>query len=203
MVDYLSDEFYKQMKREVKTRVNEKRYNHILGVAKTCEKIANAYGLNVKKARLAGILHDWDKGLSVEDEIAKAHSFNLQEDIDECVIQNLPHLLHGPTAAKDFLANYEGFPEDVAHAIYVHTTACVDMSDLDMCLYIADAIEPSRHYDELESLQDMVGKSSLKELYEAVFVLWTAKLILNRKFVEPNTINVYNEIILRSKKKPS
>lgn len=200
MIDYLSKDFYEKMKHDVEHRVSKKRYNHILSVAKTCELVAVTYGLDVRKASLAGILHDWDKGLTPQQEIEKAYEYGLDKEIDKWTINNLPHLLHGPTAAADFLKNFKGFPQDVAHAIYVHTTGCVDMSDLDICLYVSDAIEPNRKYDELGQLRAMVGKATLEELFESVFCLWTAKLILNRRYVEPNTLKVYNSLVMKKQK---
>ena len=42
---------------------------------------------------------------------------------------------------------------DVVQAIARHTAAAVGMSDLDMIIYIADAIEPSRDFDGLDELR--------------------------------------------------
>ena len=196
MEDYLSKDFYKKMKKVVKSRVPHERYQHIKSVAKTCKWIAKTYDLDVEKAKLAGILHDWDKGLSNEEEVEKACRLGLQNEFSAWEMQHLPNLLHGPTAATEIVKNFNNFPIDVAHAISVHTTACLDMNELDMCLYVADAIEPTRDYPELQELRDLVGKISLKELYETVFFLWTIKLIKRRKLIYPKTLEVYNKIIL-------
>ena len=196
MEDYLSKDFYKKVKKVVKSRVPNERYQHIKSVAKTCKWIAKTYNIDVKKAKLAGILHDWDKGLSREEQIEKACRLGLQDEFSPWVMQHLPNILHGPTAATEIVKNFNDFPPDVSHAISVHTTACFNMSELDMCLYVADAIEPTRNYPELQELRDLVGKVTLKELYETVFCLWTIKLIKRKKLIYPKTLEIYNKMVL-------
>ena len=196
MQDYLSPKFYKKMKHAVKSRVSTDRFEHIKSVAKTSKLIAQLYDLDVSKARLAAILHDWDKGLSDAEVVEKACRLGLHEEFNPWVMEHLPNILHGPTAAKDILDNFKSFPTDVAHAIAVHTTACSNMSELDMCLYVADAIEPTRSYAEMSELWAKVGKISLQELYETVFCLWTIKLIEKRKVIYPKTLEIYNNMIL-------
>lgn len=195
MSDYLSKEFYEEMKAEVKTRVSEKRFEHIKSVAKTAKQLGEVYGCDAQKCRLAGILHDWDKGLSNEEEIAKAKKYHLDGEISEFVINEMPQLLHGPTAAAELHERFANFPEDVLHAIDVHTTACLEMNDLDMILYIADAIEPTRQYPELEEITSMVGKVSLFELYFTVYCYWTIRLLQRKKALYPATIEIYNNLV--------
>ena len=196
MEDYLSKEFYKEMKKTVKGRVSSERFAHIKSVAKTCKWIAKTYDLDVKKAKLAGILHDWDKGLTNDEEVEKACRLGLTSQFTSWELEHLPNLLHGPTAATEIVNKFDNFPMDVVHAISVHTTACLHMSDLDMCLYVADAIEPTRNYPELQELRDLVGRVTLQELYETVFRLWTIKLIQRAKLIYPKTIEIYNSLIL-------
>ncbi len=199
MKDYLSKQFYKEMREKLESRVSERRFEHSKAVVKTCKWIAKTYGIDVKKARLAGILHDWDKGLTDEQEIEKAKKFGFDSVFSDWEMTHLPNLLHGPTAAAEFDENYPDFPKDVLHAVSVHTTASLSMGDLDMCLYVADAIEPTRDYAELELLRSYVGKLSLEELYETVFCLWTIKLIESKKLIKPSTIEIYNAIVMQKK----
>lgn len=198
MTDYLSKDFYKEMKAEVKTRVSLRRYEHIVNVAKTAKWLGETYGVDPKLCRLAGVLHDWDKGLTLEQEAEKARELGLDEVIDEMVIKDMPQLLHGPTAAVELGVRFPDMPTEVLHAIYVHTTACVDMSDLDMILYVADAIEPTRNYPELEELRAMVGNVTLFELYSTVYRLWTVGLVSDNRLLHPDTIDIYNQNVLKS-----
>lgn len=197
MTDYLSKNFYKEMKEALRDRVSPRRFEHSKAVVKTCKWIAKTYGVDKEKARLAAILHDWDKGLTDEQEIEKAKQFGLSSSFSEWEMENLPNLLHGPTAAAEFNEAFPLFPKDVLHAISVHTTADLNMNDLDMCLYVADAIEPTRDYRELDELRSLVGSIELCKLYETVFCLWTIKLIECKKLIKPSTIDIYNNIVAK------
>ena len=72
-------------------------------------------------------------------------------DVHPYVLDTMPRLLHGPTAAAELERAYPDLPADVVQAIARHTAAAVGMSDLDMIIYIADAIEPSRDFDGLDA----------------------------------------------------
>ena len=49
---------YEAMKEELAQRLQEKRYEHSLGVADTAAMLAGRFGVDVEKARIAGLLHD-------------------------------------------------------------------------------------------------------------------------------------------------
>ena len=74
-----------------------KRFEHARGVSKTAASLAETYGVDVRKARLAGLLHDWDKEYG-DDEI-RERARALGVDVDPYVLDTMPRLLHGPTAA--------------------------------------------------------------------------------------------------------
>lgn len=194
MTDYRSKEFYKQMKGEVKERVSEERFEHIKSVAKTAKKIAKVYGCDYKLARLAGILHDWDKDLSDKEIVAKCEKFGIVDQLGQWNVANMPRLLHGPTAACELKKRFPDMPYEVISAISVHTTADVDMDEMDMIIYVADAIEPTRSYPELEELWDLVGKVSLFELYKTVYKYWLERLIEKNRVLHSNTIEIWNNL---------
>lgn len=121
------------------------RYDRILHIYRTALRgayLAKKYGASVDKAVTACILHD----------IAKA-------DDDAGKYKNVvdlsgfpPPTMHSPIGA--YIAKREyGVPDDVAHAIAVHTTACEDMSVLDEVVYLADKTEDGRKYASLELMR--------------------------------------------------
>lgn len=63
---------YKHMKGLLMQRVNPSRYVHSISVAKTARKLARAYGYDGHVARMAGLLHDWDKAL-LPTQLSTAH----------------------------------------------------------------------------------------------------------------------------------
>ncbi len=195
--DVLSKEFFEARKAELQTRVKPKRFKHSLGVSKTAVKMAKAYGVDVDLAALAGLLHDWDKGYDDAGIINRVHELGLQDDLQSYLC--MPHLLHGPTAAVALKRRFPELPDDLIHAIAVHTSGCENMSDLDMIIYVADAIEPSRDYPAVEELRDMVGKAELEDLFLATFVHVLDNLVSRRKLIHPDAVKVWNHYVERAR----
>ena len=186
---------YKQMRKQLKQRLSAHRYKHSLGVAKTSKKIAEAYGLDAKKARMAGLLHDWDK--CRDDEAMRRHARSLELDIDPYIIEEMPWLLHGPTAAAVLAKEHPEFGPDVFQAIARHTSGAADMSDLDCVVYTADLIEPGRDFGKgsgLDELRACVGEVPLQELYFRAFKLTFHSLIERSKPLFPGTCEIFNAV---------
>lgn len=195
--DPFSEEFFQARKAELETRVKPKRFRHSLGVSDACVMLAETYGLDVPKARLAGLLHDWDKGMDDDQARARVAELGMQDQVDPWVVQNMPRVLHGYTAARALGRDFPQIPADVLQAIDRHTTAAVDMTPLDMALYIADAIEPNRQFGRIDELRAAVGKVTLEELYFQTYEYWTFLLFERRQPLHPDTMRIWNENALR------
>ena len=177
---------------------------HIEGVAKCAAMLAQVYGIDERKARLAGLLHDWDKGYRNNAMRERVCDLGLDSTLDPWVVANLPEVLHGPTAAAALSRSFPEIPPDVIHAIEVHTVACKDMSDLDKIIYVADAIEPNRNYDGVDAIRAEVGKVQLDDLYRDVYKHWLSVLLEKEVVMHPDTIDIWNEMVYdgsRKKKK--
>lgn len=193
VADPLGDEFHDRMLAELKDRVSPKRLKHILGVSDTAAMLARVYGCDERKARLAGLLHDWDKGLDDDQIRQRVRELGIEDQVGPWVVENMPQVLHGPTASVALAREHPDIPDDVIQAIYRHTTGALGMSDLDKVIYVADAIEPGRNFDGLEGLQDDVGRVTLDELFFEVYKFWTLALVRNDCVLHPDTIPVWNE----------
>lgn len=192
--DVMSDGFFEARLADLEGRVSPKRLRHIRGVADTAVQLARAYGCDEGKARLAGVLHDWDKGLRDKEIRRRARDLGVDAEAGEWVLENMPEVLHGPTAAAALAREYPGIPDDVLRAIRVHTTAAPEMGDLDMILYVADAIEPSRRFDNVEEMRGLIGEVPLDELFYRVYKFWTIRLIERDVVLHPDTIRIWNAI---------
>lgn len=194
MPDALSEEFYRARERELAERVSPKRLAHIQGVADTAAALARAYGLDEQKARLAGLLHDWDKGYDDEGIRRRVAELGLAGVLDPFLVENMPQVLHGPTAAAALERRFPEIPADVIRAIRYHTTGVADATGLDKALYIADAIEPTRKFGKVDDLRSGVGKLDLDELYFRVYKFWTMALVERDKVLHPDTIPIWNAL---------
>lgn len=183
---------YERMSALAKKRVSKKRFKHMEGVARTAEQLARSYGADPALARLAGILHDWDKDLDNDQIREKARELGIQEEVGEWVAENMPQVLHGPTAAADLERRFPGIPSEVISAIRKHTIASREMSDLDKIIYIADALEPGRRFDEVQKLRAMMGVASLDELYFQVYRFWIQALVDKGCLLHPDTLAIWN-----------
>ena len=187
------DENFKRMKKLLKKRLPEKRYEHSKRVATTAEEMALIYGVDEGKARMAGLLHDWDKGLSLDEQRARVDEFGL--DIDPLIITDMPYLLHGPTAAAALGAEYPELDRDVLQAIARHTSGARNMTPLDMIVYTADLIEPGRDYKRVKSIRKALGKVSLQEIYFLAFKNIYEFLIGQNRMMHPQTAQVWNHLV--------
>lgn len=195
--DALSDAFYEARRHDLAQRLRRKRYEHSLGVADTAAALARLYGADERKARLAGLLHDWDK--AYDDEGIRHRVEDLHVPVDPYVFAEMPQLLHGPTAAAALSRAYPDIPADIIRAIQLHTTGAVQMTDLDMIVYIADAIEPTRRYDGLDALRGLAGDVPLDDLFVATFQHILLNLVERRKRVYPDTLTIWNHHLARTR----
>jgi HD superfamily phosphohydrolase YqeK len=81
-----------------------------------------------------------------------------------------------------------------------HTTAAMHMDPLDMVLYIADAIEPSRQFGRVDELRAAVDEVSLEELYYRTYEYWVFLLFERRKALHPDTIRIWNANVSQLKR---
>ncbi len=185
------EEIYKVMEKRLKTS----RYQHTLGVVETAKTLAAEHGVNVHKAELAALLHDYGKYESAGKllKFAKDHSLYVDE-----VVECAPTLLHGEVGAILVSEDLGIKDEDILNAIRYHTYGRVGMSGLEKVIYISDAIEPGRSYTGVEELRELAKRDldgALKRtvsdsiqfvvrkghaLHHATIALWN-DLILNDK----------------------
>ena len=143
----------KQLSRSLKPG----RFAHSLSVADTSVRLAEIHGLDIVRAEQAGLLHDCAKCLSPKEmrHIAEKHS--LTED--ETVLSN-PGLLHSVVGAWVAKKDYGMDDPLVLQAIRYHNTGFPGMARLDMCVCLADSIEPLReNYPNLEEIRALSEKS--------------------------------------------
>ncbi|MGI6045865.1 MAG: nicotinate-nucleotide adenylyltransferase [Eggerthellaceae bacterium] len=188
--DVFSKAFIKARKEEIKQTKKPKLAKHMFRVAKTAREIAQVYGVDQDKAYLAGLLHDWDKTHDMDE--MRRHIRDWGVAVDPYVYDHMPKLMHGPTAAARLSARFPQIPEDVLEAIARHTSAAIDMSSLDMVVYVADSIEPGRDYPGADDLRSLVGAVPLDRLFFEVFKHTLTYLLERNMAIYPGTFDVWN-----------
>lgn len=197
--DALSEAFYEARERDLRDRVGERRLAHIHGVAETCAQLARVYGVNEREARLAGLLHDWDKGF--DDDGIRQRAASLGIRVDPFVSERMPRVLHAETAAVALERAFPELPVDVLRAIARHTVGASDMGALDMVLYVADAIEPGRTFGDVDALRAKVGVAALDDLYFDVYRYWIVRMLERGITLHPSTLEIWNNLAIRQAEK--
>ena len=175
----------KKMAKELKPE----RFEHTLGVMYTAGNMAFAHGFPVKKAMLAGLLHDCAKCMSDEKrlEICNKHDIPITE-----IEYRHPHLLHGKVGAYLAKHKYEIDDIQIQHAIAVHTTGCPHMNLLDKIIYISDYIEP--HRDKAPHLEE-IRHMAYTDIDRCLFMILedsVAYLSSMPQDMDPLTLETYN-----------
>lgn len=193
--EVLTDEFFEEARERLKTRLKPKRYEHSLSVAHMAVVLARAYGVDERRARIAGLLHDWDK--NYKDFEIRARARELGVNVSDEIIEDMPQLLHGPTAARALAREYPALDADILQAIDRHTSAAVGMSDLDMVIFTADAIEPLRPFTDMAGIRAAIGKVSLERLFFETLRHVMLFLTSRGKTMHPDTLSVWNHYARR------
>ena len=129
-----------------------KRMPHVLGTEQEAVKLARMYGVDETKARIAALLHDCTKKLEMDEQLELCKEYGIELDELE---QKALKLLHSRTGAE-LARRVFGVDDEVYSAIRWHTTGRADMTKLEKILYLADYIEPSRDFDDVEPLRKVV-----------------------------------------------
>ncbi len=191
------DELYARCEKAVDARLSGKRLAHVHSVADYAARLARVYDVDADKARLAGILHDWDK-LIVDDGFPARYT-ELDMELPERHELMWP-VLHSFTGAVAVKREFPELPDDVVQAISRHTLGGADMDPLDMVVFVADLIEPLRDAEKrhgVKELREMAGEVSLEELYFAAYTEVMHALIARKRFIHPEAFEIWNELVAR------
>lgn len=176
----------------VKEQITEHRYIHTLGVTETAIWLAEKYGADVKKAELAAILHDYAK-FRPKDEMA---AIIKQQNMDPQLLTFHSELWHAPVGA--YLVQKEAGVEDeeVLSAIRCHTSGRIGMTLLEKIIYVADYIEPGRHFPGVEEVRELAEDDLDAALIQALKN--TIQFLMKRNQpVYPDTFYTYNDLTMK------
>ncbi|MBY4798058.1 bis(5'-nucleosyl)-tetraphosphatase (symmetrical) YqeK [Collinsella sp. AGMB00827] len=173
-----------------------RRYEHSVRVSEMAGELARVYGVDEFQARAAGYLHDWCKQLSLRESLEAVCRLHIPIAGDP--VQAFA-VLHGPIAEQTLPELFPQLAPAVFSAIGRHTIAALDMSDLDMVIFVADAIEPGRSGAWAEDLRSLVGHLNLTQLFFRCFSEGLTYVIQGGRYIYPTAIDIYNHYALLCK----
>lgn len=181
-----------EIKEYLAKNLEEKRYEHVLGVAETAKKLAALNDIDENAADIAGLAHDVAKNMSKEDmyNVIKENNIILSEV--EKRNKSLWHSIIAPVIARQKLGieNIE-----ILNSLRWHTTGKENMTVLEKIIYIADMIEPTRDFPGVEELR----KITFEDLDNGVLagLNQTMKFILEKnQLMDENTVKARNYLLM-------
>jgi predicted HD superfamily hydrolase involved in NAD metabolism len=174
----------------VKEQLTEHRYQHTMGVVESAITLAEQYGANVKQAELAAIFHDYAKFRPKDEmkDIIETKGFPTD------LLDYNSELWHAPAGA--YLVEKEAgiTDKEVLDAIRYHTSGRPGMTLLEKIIYLADYIEPGRHFPGVEEVREMAKEDLDLALLKAVqnTILFLMK---KNQTVYPDSFHTYNDLI--------
>lgn len=129
-----------------------KRMPHVRGTEEEAVRLVRRYGGDERQARVAALLHDCTKKLDMAEQLALCQQYGIELDELEQKALKLLHSKTGAAIARDVF----GVEDAVYNAILYHTTGKPDMTLLEKIIYLADYIESTRDFPEVEELRRAV-----------------------------------------------
>ncbi|NMA67053.1 MAG: HD domain-containing protein [Clostridiaceae bacterium] len=180
----------------LKDELGEVRVLHSINVMEVSAKLAEKYGVDIEKAKLAGILHDCGKNYRGEKAIKYIEEIGYEAD--EIELAHTP-LLHGVIGQYIAQVEYEITDPEILNAIRWHTTGKAGMTTLEKIIYVADYIEPLRNFDDIDNMRS----AAFEDLDKCIVLCAdsTIRYILNKGFLlHEKTVETRNHCLRRIKK---
>lgn len=174
----------------VKEQLTEQRYQHTLGVMEIAIKLAQRYGADEKKAELAAIFHDYAKFRPKEE---MKHIIE-EQGFPKDLLEYNAELWHAPVGA--FLVETEAgiTDKEILNAIKYHTSGRPGMTLLEKIIYLADYIEPGRHFPGVDEVRELAKQSLdaalIKSIQNTIIFL-----LKKNQTVYPDTLHTYNYLV--------
>ena len=178
----------------IKDNLTIKRYNHSLSVSVTAVNLATYYNEDTKDAKIAGLLHDMAKELTIEDQITKVKEYGYVLTEYDLKTPAIIHGFLGAYMAKELF----DVNDNIYNAIRTHSMGEPNMSLLQKIIFVSDYVEPFR--DKIDNI-DTLRKLAYNDIDRCVYEISKQTLdflLESKKSVHINTyktLEYYKEIL--------
>lgn len=180
----------------LKGNLDEKRLLHSLGTAQCAVELAQKFGVDEKRAYIAGLLHDCAKCVDMEKLHEIADNLNLPEDE-----RTNEKVIHAPVSAYLVKTEFGIEDEEILSSIRWHTIGKVDMTLFEKVVFLADKIESNTRDLDFRSkaLLFLEDENGLEYgLNRAIMLCYreTIKSLVGRGLkICQSTIDIYNSMV--------
>lgn len=175
----------------VKDTLPLKRFEHTMRVVDVAEKLAKQYDVDVAKARLAAILHDYAKYRPIEE---MQETVKMVDELPKDLLEAGGEILHAFVGAYYVKSELRIDDEDILLAIRYHTTGRDNMTKLEKVVFLADYIEPMRSFPGVETVREKAAKNLDQACLQALKNMITF-LVGKNAFVYKDTFDAYNYFV--------
>ncbi|MBE4908054.1 bis(5'-nucleosyl)-tetraphosphatase (symmetrical) YqeK [Bacillus luteolus] len=178
----------------VRKQLTEHRYTHTIGVMETAIALAKRYGVDEKKAEISAIFHDYAK-FRPKDEMRNIIS---EQKMEKDLLDFNSELWHAPVGAYLVKTEVGIEDEEILNAIKFHTSGRVNMAPLEKVIYLADYIEPGRHFPGIDEVRELAKISLNKALIQSL-INSIQFLMKKNQAIYPDTFLTYNALVNEEK----
>lgn len=173
-------------------RLDDYRMNHSECVSECAAALAEKYGADVEKARLAGLLHDVTKNTARAEQLEIIEQSG--EHLSTVELIN-PKVWHQISGAAFLEKNGIVSDREILGAVRWHTTGRAGMTLLEKIVYVADFISADREYRDVNVVRRL-AEISLEHaiLYTSRYTV--EKLVSADLPIHPATVDCYNDMLL-------
>lgn len=180
----------KSLLEKIQSEVKASRFQHILGVEKAAVTLAEQYDVDIHKASLAALLHDYCKEVDDQIFLDLIDKYHLDDDLKKW--DN--NIWHGMVGIWKMYEDFGLEDKEILQAIKIHTVGAAEMSELAKVLYVADYIEEGRNFPGVIEAR-AISKQSLNQAVAYETMRLIDYLAEQRLTIYPQTFEAYNSFI--------
>lgn len=177
----------------LKKELDEERLLHSLGSAQCAVELAQKYGVDEKRAYIAGLLHDCAKCLDKEKLVEISNNLDLKDDERSNI-----KVIHAPVSAYLAETEFGITDEEILSSIRWHTLGKPNMTLFEKVIFLADKIEPNtRDLDFRSKAMLFLGEENgLNKALLLCYKETIKSLVVRGLKICHDTIEIYNDMLI-------
>lgn len=188
----LNEKVYKMAVEKLKNTVSEKRYIHSLNVAETAENLAKAHGVDLLKAKIAGVLHDITKEYTPVQHMELMCKYGVTPG-DVRIFD--PNVFHGFTGSI-YIENVLNIDDkEILNAVKHHIVGCARMTTFEKIIFMADCTSKERKFEGVDKLRELSYNNINKAMLEKLKMNISKYSFEINQRINPYAYEAYNDII--------
>jgi len=190
----------KNIIKKLKSLLGPSRFKHSLRVREKVLHLSKFHKINLKKASIAGLLHDVSRFMDRKGLLILAKKIKLPIDP---ISRIEPKLLHAPLSAYIAREKFGIKDRQILKAISSHTLGRKNMTMLEKIVYVADHVEEGRSHAGAANARRL-AEFDIDQAIVAISSSMIKYLSGNKLPVHPMTLEVRNYYLLKhgQKQKP-